>query len=66
MNYIALKGQMGRRLAFWEQEGIVTLHWNMKKEIDDRFPLFDGCRRRHFGENDCNQPGGKDKRLFEE
>lgn len=40
INYIALKSQMGRRLMFCEQEGIVTLHWLIKKEIDDRFPLL--------------------------
>ena len=40
MNFIALKGQMNRRLMACEQEGIVTLHWLMRKEVADRFPLL--------------------------
>lgn len=40
INYIALKNQMGRRLMACEQEGIVTLHWLLRKEVDDRFPLL--------------------------
>ena len=40
INYLALKGQMARRLMFCEQEGIVALHWKIKKEIDDKFPLL--------------------------
>ncbi len=39
-NYLALKGQMSRRLAFCEQEGIVALHWKIKKEVEDKFPLL--------------------------
>lgn len=40
MNFLALKGQMNRRLMACEQEGIVSLHWLLRKEIDDRFPLL--------------------------
>ena len=40
MNYIALKGQMGRRLMACEQEGIVALHWKIRKELEDHFPLL--------------------------
>jgi thymidylate synthase ThyX len=40
MNYLALKGQMARRLMACEQEGIVALHWLIRKEIDDKFPLL--------------------------
>jgi len=39
-NYLALKGQMSRRLAFCEQEGIVALHWKIRKEVEDKFPLL--------------------------
>lgn len=40
INYIALRGQMARRLMACEQEGITSLHWLIKKEIDERFPLL--------------------------
>lgn len=40
INYIALKGQMARRLMMCEQEGIVALHWKIRAEVEDKFPLL--------------------------
>lgn len=40
MNLLAMKGQMTRRLMACEQEGIVTLHWLMRKEIEKMFPFL--------------------------
>jgi hypothetical protein len=40
MNFLALKGQMSRRLMACEQEGIVSLHWLIRKQIEDSFPLL--------------------------
>ncbi|MAG47152.1 hypothetical protein CL617_00980 [archaeon] len=40
MNYLALKGQMARRLMACEQEGIVALHWLIREQIADIFPLL--------------------------
>lgn len=39
-NYLALKGQCARRLMACEQEGIVSLHWRIKKEVENKFPLL--------------------------
>lgn len=40
MNLSALRGQMSRRLMFCEQEGIVALHWKIRKLVADKFPLI--------------------------
>jgi len=39
-NFLALKGQCARRLMACEQEGIVALHWLIRKEVEDKFPLL--------------------------
>lgn len=40
INLIALKGQMARRLMACEQEGIVSLHWHMRKCVEEQFPFL--------------------------
>jgi len=40
MNLAALRGQMSRRLMACEQEGIVALHWKVRKLVADKFPLI--------------------------
>tara|TARA_Y100000310_G_scaffold273645_1_gene289207 strand:+ start:8754 stop:9761 length:1008 start_codon:yes stop_codon:yes gene_type:complete len=40
INYLALKGQCNRRLMACEQEGIVTLHWLFRDEVNRYFPLL--------------------------
>lgn len=39
-NLLALKNQMARRLMACEQEGIVTLHWLLRKEVENKFPFL--------------------------
>lgn len=40
MNFLALKGQMSRRLMACEQEGIVSLHWYIRDLIEKEFPFL--------------------------